>query len=521
MINVFRIVAFSFLYALSFSSSASELSLASVFTDHMVIQQHQNISVWGKAEPGSNVEVSFADQKNAVKADDAGEWLVQIKVGSGSFDATQLTVTSKKEQITIDDILIGDVWLVSGQSNMRMSLKETDSASLPEFARERTHVRLLDYTLDKYYPSGRTFSIDSLRTLDSENLFNTEGWQISNSRTNATFSAVGLHFMNRLDSELSVPIGIINVSVGGALTENFISSELLGDIHKRLNLKDYNQEKWIDFIPPWCAERAKENLKGWLQHNSQEPLPHHPYEPGFIYEAGIEPLTTLPIKGVVWYQGESNAPLSGKETDSKGPFDIELSAAKLETLIFSWREAWGERDMPFYIVQLPGLNRPWAPYRNMQQNVANETHEVSYIVTYDLGDSKDVHPKNKSQVGERLADMALNRTYGFEQISIGPVIPPVERVGSVVRVFIDKFELRFGSQPEGFELAEDDGVFHPAKAVVENDWLSVSSSEISEPKLIRYAWFDDPKLKANIVDESAWPLPPFKTKIEPMSLTNN
>jgi len=174
--------------------------------------------------------------------------------------------------------------------------------------------------------------------------------------------------------------------------------------------------------------------------------------------------------------------------------------------------------MPFYIVQLPGLNRPWAPYRHMQQKVANEIRNVSYIVTYDIGEPTNVHPKNKSQVGERLANMALNTTYGIEQVSIGPAIPSVERAGSVVRVHIDKFELRFGRQPEGFEVAEENGVFFPAKALVESDWLAVSSSKVSKPKLIRYAWFDDPKLRANIVDESGWPLPPFRKEVKLISL---
>ena len=494
---------------------AANLSLPAVFSDHMVLQRHQEVPVWGRALAGERIQLSFANQRISTVADAQGNWQVSLAPMPANSEPLSMLIRSDTEERVLHNILVGEVWLASGQSNMRMTVQE----SLPDqrgiAIATHPHIRLLDFTTSEFYPTERAFDVDKLAGLTAQNFFSSNGWQVSHAKSNGSFSAVAFYFAVELQQALQVPVGVINVSVGGALTENFIAESALAVNTKLAHLAPSVNPDWIDQIAPWCAQRAKLNLRQWLEKHPTQPLPHHAFEPGFLYLAGIAPLARFALQGVIWYQGESNAPLEGDDNSYHGSHALSLSKHKLETLISSWREQWQRADMPFLLVQLPGLNRPWAPYRNMQQKVADELSAVGLMVSYDLGEATDVHPKNKAAVGHRLARLAQQKVYSLEQAYPQLQLRRIDRLGTNVLLFFNApVQLAFSDTPQGFMLAGKDGKFYPATAQLQHQSLSLQSASVSRPCFLRYAWFDDPKPLANVYSQQGLPLSPLNIELQ-------
>jgi len=509
---------------------AKALQLAKVFTDNMVLQQQQVVPVWGKANTGSTVTVSFLDQTISTKANKKGDWLVELSPLTASYTPAKLIIeTSKistKEKTIINNVLVGEVWLSSGQSNMRFTLAKSFGGNKEVAQSKNNNIRLLDFTNKKFHPAKEAFNVTDLEQLTPDNYFQSQGWQVSNAKNSKTFSAVAYHFANKLQQTLDVPVGIINVAVGGSLMENFISHEKLASIKSLAKLNGY----WLDNIPEWCASRAKYNLSAWFEKHP-DTLPNHPFKPSFLFEAGIEPLVPFAIKGAIWYQGESNAPIHHSTTQDsiilnpdsayRGEFLLELSKLKFKTLISDWREQWQKSDLPFYFVQLPGLNRPWAPFRQMQFDVTNEVKNTGMAVTYDLGHPTDVHPNNKKPVGHRLARLALSHEYGKDIVANGPMLSYAEQETSSIKVIYraqkhdssSLITLGNSTKIKGFEIAAADGVFIAAQAKIKNNHILVSNPNISVPTMVRYGWFDDPKNKANLGNKAGLPAAPFNSQL--------
>jgi sialate O-acetylesterase len=379
------------------------------------------------------------------------------------------------------NVVVGEVWLCTGQSNMRWMLKQTtDAAGAGDPDPE---LRLLNFVPD--YKASTTAS----------NYFRCAGWQSARPATAADFSAVGMHFGRMLRRELGVPVGLVLNAVGGAPIEAFLPDLRRGAAW----LGDTN-------YPGWCRERARQEMTS-AKNNG-----FHIFGPAALHDAGFASLQPYALRGVLWYQGESNA----SDTPEQKARDPAPYARMFTGLVRDWRAAWKDPQLAVLTVQLPGLNREWAAFREMQAQVARSIPAVGMAVTIDLGHPTDVHPRNKRTVGERLARIALAGPYGRNIPASGPTYVRHEiRRGEVFVTFANAEGLctRDGGAPMGFELADADGVFHAATARIETSMVRAASPEVPAPTALRYAWGNDPA--NNLRNAAGLPAEPFRLSLNP------
>ncbi|WP_204273703.1 GDSL-type esterase/lipase family protein [Draconibacterium mangrovi] len=470
------------------------LSLAPVFMNHMVLQQEQPIQVFGKANSRTKLTLNFASQKRTCTANEHGQWSVTFNaVAAGG--PYELKVTSDSEEsISLYDILVGEVWVCAGQSNMEFQMKQAINAS-----------RMIDDAAE--YPNLRLYNLKSIVRTDNKNWDSTtlvkvnqldyfEGeWERSNSDDAAEFSAIGYTFGRQLNKKLDVPIGLIQISVGGAPAEAFIDRKTLEfDPYMVDVLTDWKKN---DFIQGWCRERAAINIE--LAENK---LQRHPYEPAYIYEAGVKSVVGIPVAGVIWYQGESNA------------HNAEHYKHAFSALVYSWRSAFNDAKMPFYFAQLSSINRPsWPYFRETQRELALSIPNTAMVVTSDLGDSLDVHPKHKIEIGERFANLALSHDYGMKDVpNGGPQISKVtEEKGKVILTFSHAVQLKTsdGNRVRELEVAGADGLFHPVSAKLKNNKIIIDSKD-KKIEQVRYGW--KPYSRGNLVNECGLPASTFQVE---------
>ena len=293
-----------------------------------------------------------------------------------------------------------------------------------------------------------------------------------------------------LADSLQVPVGLILNAVGGSPTEAWIDRKTLEFEFPDI-LQDWTKN---DFIQDWVRERAALNIK-----QASNPLQRHPYEPCYLFEAGIQPLHRYPIKGIIWYQGESNA------------HNMEVHERLFPLLVNSWRQNWNA-DLPFYYVQLSSIDRPsWTWFRDSQRRLAQTVSNTGMAVSSDRGDSLNVHPTRKKEIGERLAHWALNKTYGHNVIPSGPLFRNATFTDNAAYITFDYAKgLRTsdGDPIRTFEIAEQEGLYYPAQAVVENGKVKVWNDQVTHPKLVRYGW--QPFTRANLVNEAGMPASTFR-----------
>ena len=465
------------------------LSLAPVFGDHMVLQQKMPIPIYGTANADEGVTVTFGKEKRKATADPYGRWKVEFSAlnAGGPY---QLEVSSATKAIRISDILMGEVWLAAGQSNMAFPLRaSTYTQEDLQQAQRNSAIRLLQM---KPLAETGDFAWD-VNTLEKVNRleFFSGNWQKSDSLAVQDFSAVAFYFGNALYQQLEVPIGLIQVAVGGSNTESWIDRLTL-EHHPQL-ARLHHQWRNSDYIMEWCRDRADRNLE-----NADKTKQRHPFEPSYLYESGVAPLTEFPIRGLLWYQGESNA------------HNIALHEELFEVLVTSWRQQWGY-EFPVYYTQLSSIERPsWPRFRDSQRKLLHQIENTGMAVTHDMGDRYDVHPTQKRPVGERLAAWALAKTYQKEMPFSGPLFETVSFSGSQAVCtfqFDEGLSTNDGEAIRGFELAGNDMIFVEAAATIEGDKVRVSSEKVTEPKYIRYAW--KPFTTANLVNESGFPASTF------------
>ena len=469
-------------------------TIAKVFTDHMVLQRGQQILVWGTAAAGSLIDVSFGDQQQNTTASPAGNWQVVLDPRPASTTPADLTVNDQ----TIHDVLVGDVWLCSGQSNMRWMLKQSQDADAEiKQAADVTNLRLLDLTAE-VYPNGRVYDREALRKTTSDNYFTWSGWQHATPESAASFSAVAWHFGSRLrELNPDVPVGLIHNAIGGTPMESWISeSTLLADPElQRLITLPWYAENHPDY-PKWCGLRGRQNLDNYFA-SPDGPVPHHPFQPGFLFDAGVAPLSKFPISGILWYQGESNATQDGANSP---PINPAWNHRLFLSLISSWREVRQSRQLPFVFAQLPGLNRNWPLFREMQLETAAADPDVHMAVTIDVGHPTNVHPPNKRPVGHRMAELAL----AFAASPTTTKTTPEEIT------FDQPVKSSDGKPIRGFQLAGADKVFHPATATVSGNTVKVVCDKVGSPVAVRFGWENDPDL--NLVGVNGeHPVSPFRS----------
>ena len=363
---------------------------------------------------------------------------------------------------------------------------------------------MIDFT-GKVYPTSRRYSNLDLRSAGIAGYYSTDGWRRATSESVPSFSAVAYYFGAALQRDLGVPVGLVHNAIGGVPMETYIPLEALESDPKLAPLLG----DWMGNpgMPAWVRRRGGQNLVAW-KSNPTGMRPHHPFEPGFLFEAGMRSLVPMSNAGFLWYQGESNATQDGAGSPA---IDLGINEHKFKTLIRSWRDVWGDETLPFYFAQLPGLNRDWPVFREMQRKVAADLDGVGMVVTLDLGHPTNVHPNAKKPVGERFARQALAKTYRQGGIDPdGPVLVEQKLAGRTVGLRFDKTLATSDSKPpRGFAIAGEDQVFHPAKAVVSGDRLTLTSSEVSLPVAARYAWANDPD--ANLTNTQGMLASPFRT----------
>lgn len=475
--------------AVQLSATAQALKLAPVFTDHMVLQRDKPISIYGKAGANAAIEVSFNHLKLRTTASPEGKWaLLFPKMSHGG--PYQIQVRSGQSSIFIKDILIGDVWLCSGQSNMEFPLDQAASGKA-ELAQLKD-MPLLRIIRFKNLAETSNQAWDSV-TLGRVNDFDYfEGtWSPVNPHTVKSFSAVAYYFGKRITAATGVPVGLVQMAVGGSPVESWINQDVMRkDPQISAVLTGWRTSA---LLQDWVRGRADVNLK-----HANHPEQQHPFEPGYNYQAGISALTAFPIKGVIWYQGESNAQ------------DAAQYEYAFPLLVNSWRKSW-DYDFPFYYVQLSSIDRPlWPEFRDAQRRLQLKIPNTAMAVSLDLGDSLDVHPKRKKEVGARLALLALKNTYHQNIRASGPVPAHVRQVGDkIVLAFTGARILSTANKKPltGFELINDKGQSFRVTGHISGTRVQLCIPKNENIRAVAYAW--QPFSRANLVNEARLPASTF------------
>lgn len=469
------------------------LQMSDMYSDNMVLQHGQTLTIRGKANAGESVQVKIAGQKKKTVAASNGKWMVMLDPLKAGGPYT-LSISAGKKELIYNNVLAGEVWLCSGQSNMEFWLDwaATGKRDIPQASNDQ--IRLFDMKA-RWRTNAEEWQASVLDSLNHLQYYTDASWTVCSPETAGRFSAIAYYFGKMLQDSLKVPVGLICNAIGGSPAEAWVDRRTL-EYEFPAILRNWTKN---DFIQDWVRGRAELNVK-----KSTSRFQRHPYEPCYLYEAGILPLQQYPIKGVIWYQGESNA--HNKDAHEK----------LFKLLVQSWRKNWNNADMPFYYVQLSSLNRPsWPWFRDSQRRLMEEIPHTGMAVCTDRGDSLDVHPTRKQEVGERLARWALNKTYGHDIVPSGPLYKSVTFHKNMAFVSFDYAEGMKASEGEElrtFEIAGEDQVFYPASAVVEGNQIKVWSDKVKEPKVVRYAW--QPFTRANLVNGAGLPASTFRSDMK-------
>ena len=473
------------------------LSLPAIYSDNMVVQQGQPFVVSGTADAGKEVSVRFGKQRIIKKAAEDGSWKVMFTPMEADGKSYTLCVECGKDKKEYKNLVIGEVWLCSGQSNMAFMVKESSHIEQSLANVKGKDIRIYDMK-PRVFTDNVEWDSASLVALNNHDYYRPTTWQLQNEQNVKDFSAVAYHFGAMLADSLGVPVGLICNAVGGAPAEAYIDRKTL-EFHPVLVDILYNWKE-NDMIQDWCRGRAKKNIA-----KSSNNMQRHPYEPCFLYENGIMPIAGYPIKGAIWYQGESNA------------HNVELHEVIFPTLIESWRKTWKNPEMPFYFVQLSGINRPsWPHFRDSQRRLAEKIPFCDFAASSDKGHPTDVHPKEKAPVGERLACLALNQTYGMSHVAQhGPT--PARAFsfrGKTIIEFSNTIELKTsdGKAVRSLEIADSIGCFIPVdfekQAKIEGNRIIIDGTA----HRVRYGW--RPFTDANLINEAGLPASTFEFKVE-------
>lgn len=469
------------------------LQMSQLYTDYMVLQRDMPLDIHGIANAGEKITVSIGNQKATATANNQGKWSVVLKPMNAATDLT-LTVEAGSAAKVYKHVAVGEVWLCSGQSNMAFMLCQADTYKRDIDNVGDPQLRLFDMKArwETYNVAWPASCLDSLNHLQ---YYRSTTWQPTTPDNAKWFSAIAYYYGRMLRDSLKVPVGLICNAVGGSPTEAWVDRNTLETCFPAI-LKNWLHN---DFIQDWVRGRAAKNLT-----NDNTHLGRHPYEPCYLYESGILPLQKYPIKGVIWYQGESNA------------HNMEAHSVLFKLLVGSWRSNWSNPTMPFYFVQLSSLNRPsWPWFRYSQLQLMQQIANTGMAVSSDCGDSLDVHHLRKQPIGQRLARWALNKTYGMSVTPSGPIYKGVVRSADALIVsfdYADNLCTSDGKQPSTFEIAEEEGMYYPATAVIEGNTVRLTSPEVKNPRYVRYGW--QPFTRANLINGDALPASTFRGKAE-------
>ena len=472
---------FLFLLFPQLSTAQDELKLAGIFNHNMVLQRNSEVAIWGMAEAKAEVKlkVSWSKKVQTVLAGADGKWKMMVKTPKAGENYS-LNVTSGSSKVTIENIGSGEVWICSGQSNMQWKMRGFGVDQFKEDVQKSNKPKIRFCTIQQRIGLVEQDDLPQVR------------WNVCNPKSVLGFSAVGYFFGSKLHEELNVPIGLISCNWGGSAIEGWISSDILREEMSEYSQKTKNYKEW--------------QKKSETYTNRGKPKGLNQSSPAVLYNGMLKPLISFGIKGVVWYQGESNV-------------DAPAQYAKLFPLMIEdWRKQWGRGDFPFYYVQIA----PWvykqnpisAAYLREAQLKALSTSNTGMVVTMDVGDVGNIHPKRKKPVGERLARLALAKDYGkSDLVYSGPIYTSSEIQGGTTELSFDHvgggLVSSDGKELTHFTVAGENKEFEQATAVIKNGKILVSSDKVKKPKAVRFAWGsgDEP----NLMNKEGLPASSFRT----------
>ncbi len=479
--------------------AAANIQAHSTFSDNMVLQQGMKVPVWGTAAPGENIRVHFNGQTAKTTADSDGKWMVRLEPMMAGGPFKMLLVGNNN--VLFENVMVGEVWVCSGQSNMWWTVKASNNAE-QEIA-------------DAKYPKIRLFTVPAAMAAEPTSNLNSK-WVECSPETVPTFSAAAYYFGRELFKSLNVPIGLIHTSWGGTPAESWTSLAVLKSdpdfdaIVKRYDDQIAGYEKvkteYPGLLAQWEKDAETAKAEGKPAPEKPKEAAYNPWIPSSLYNAMIAPLIPYGIKGAIWYQGESNAARA-------------YQYRKLfPDMIKNWRKDWGEGDFPFLYVQLanwapspPEYNDTWAELREAQ-TMTLSLKNTGMALAIDIGDTGSIHPTNKQEVGRRLALNALAIAYGKKLVYSGPIYRAMEpEYGTIVLVFdhLGGGLVAKDGDLKGFTIAGADRKFVPAQAKIVGNTVVVSSPEVKDPVAVRYSWKINPG--GNLYNKADLPASPFRT----------
>jgi sialate O-acetylesterase len=500
----FSSIGLVFLVWLCFTGMAAQgLTLPRVFSDNMVLQREIPVKIWGWAEPGSEVAVAFGTQTKTAKTGPDGKWTATLDPLGAQAEPGELAVNSGGKKVTIKNVLVGEVWICSGQSNMEWTINQSGNA--------RENVENANYPLIRHFKVQRAVHHQPQTDVKGE-------WAVGSPATAASFTAVGYHFALELHKKLHVPVGLLNTSWGGTRIEPWTDPEAFSRFSKLEEISHFignadathreAQSAQLDLIEAWVQQSREA-----LQQKRELPefpgaLPAHPLarhdRPTGIYNAMVAPLIPYGIRGAIWYQGESN--------NGEGMLYHE----KMKALLSSWRTLWGQGDFPFYYVQLASYryNRPEAlPGLWEAQTASLSIPNTGMAVITDISDLNDIHPRNKEEVGRRLSLWALAKQYGMDGLEYsGPLYKSKTVAGNKIILAFDHaagLKSNDGNALTWFAIAGEDKQFVEAKAEISGNTVIVSGDSIDKPVAVRFGWNE--LAEPNLVNGAGLPASPFRT----------
>ena len=486
--------------------AAAEVKPSTLFSDHMVLQSGMVVPVWGTADAGEKVTVSIEGQSKAATADASGKWtvrLAKLKAG-GPFEMTIKGSAVGETAIVVKDVLVGEVWLGSGQSNMQFYVSKNGPGHAPYgLVDEEKEIAAANY------PQLRMFTVKNATAYEPQTGALGE-WQVCSPETVANFSAVGYLFGRDLNQALKTPVGIVLSAFGAStaeawvLREALISDPLLKPMVDKLDAREeyfkaHPNASDADAPGAPMTINARPGRSGPLRDPA-----HDQHQPTVLFNAMIEPILPYAIRGAIWYQGESVV---------GGPGGLMLYGHVMDTLVTQWRKLWSEGNFPFYAVQLPGQqNVSNNPLIREQQAKILALPNTGIAVVLDTSEAKNVHPHNKEPLGDRLTKIALANVYGKKMEYSGPVYASMKVDGSAIRVKFTHAEglVAKDGPLNWFQVAGADQKFVDAGAKIEGDSVVVSNSQVAAPVAVRYAWDNYPNT-ANLYNGAGLQAAPFRT----------
>lgn len=449
--------------------AGADPEFAPLFQDHAVIQCDKPIPIWGRAAPGEHVNVSFAGQTVGATAGADGRWIAVLAPLAANAAGGDLTVGGKTV-LTAHDVVVGEVWLCSGQTNMEFTVDGAGPVYRVKDA--AAEVALARYPLIRHFKVARQASATPAQFVPGE-------WSVCSPASVGRFTAVGYFFARELFLRLGVPIGIINSTWSGTPIEAWMSPVALG---------------------------AFPGFANGHQAEGAGPRGEDPWVPSSLFNGMIHPLLPYSVRGVIWYQGESNVG------------HAKVYAAQFQALIAAWRSHFGEGDLPFFWAQLANFSPPkgeppgqWSLLREAQSK-ALTLASTGQAITIDIGEAGNIQPGNKQEVGRRLALIAKAKVYSIPVDYSGPVFSRATAEGPAMRVqfrFAEEGLTASGKPLQSFEVAGADRAFHSASASIQGDTVLVRSAAVPQPVAVRYAWSDAPE--ANLYNGAGLPAAPFRS----------